>query len=199
LRATFKLIALVSLAVLVAGCGKTVEWQEEVALATGERLWLTRRVSYERYGDNPLALGLSGWRVEREEMSFVWGGKPYTYAYGKVPAPMVLFIEPSTAAPAVIVPLPHRECRVPHFRQWVAAGGDWQERPLSPAAHGLHKNLMRHRPGTPEEAQARYSAEQVAQLDSRFRKLIALTVTPDFLPPDCRARTRRVPAASAPR
>lgn len=64
---------------LLTGCSKTVQWEEEVPLNTGETIWAKRTVKYRIGGDagNPFDMA---YRPERDEqIEFTWSGKFYRY------------------------------------------------------------------------------------------------------------------------
>ncbi len=64
---------------LLSACSKTVTWQEEVPLNTGEVIWVERSVDYSIQGDagNPMDLA---WRPRKEQtLVFEWKGKRYRY------------------------------------------------------------------------------------------------------------------------
>ncbi|MCZ8031475.1 MAG: hypothetical protein O9339_12160, partial [Rubrivivax sp.] len=67
------------LALHLAACSRTVEWQEEVPLNTGETIWVKRKADYEISGGagNPLNIGMYPTRVQ--EIRFVYAGRTYTY------------------------------------------------------------------------------------------------------------------------
>lgn len=72
------LLALVAATQLNA-CAKTVQWQEEVLLNTGETIWISKEVRYTIKGQpgNPLDMG---YLPDFEETtSFKYGGRDYTY------------------------------------------------------------------------------------------------------------------------
>lgn len=63
----------------LAACSKTVQWEEEVPLNTGEVIWVKRTVVYTKQGGagNPLDVA---YRPENNEtIEFAWGGKKYSY------------------------------------------------------------------------------------------------------------------------
>lgn len=90
---TSLLILLAMGAVLQLTIGaKTVQWEEEVLLNTGETIWISKEVRYTIKGQpgNPLDLGYLPDFVE--STSFKYGGRDYTYRGDA--AIMVLAISP---------------------------------------------------------------------------------------------------------
>ena len=64
---------------LLSACSRTVTWEEEVPLNTGEVIWVERSVEYSIQGDagNPMDLA---WRPRKEQaLAFDWKGKRYQY------------------------------------------------------------------------------------------------------------------------
>ena len=80
-RPKFYLITLCMLLPLMAlsACSKTVQWEEEVLLNTGETIWVKRTVVYSAQGGagNPLDIR---YRPSRDDkIEFFWRGKNYLY------------------------------------------------------------------------------------------------------------------------
>jgi len=64
---------------LLGACSRTVTWEEEVPLNSGEVIWVERSVDYSIQGDagNPLDMA---WRPKKEQtLVFEWKGKKYRY------------------------------------------------------------------------------------------------------------------------
>lgn len=146
---------------------KTVEWEEEVPLNTGETIWVTRTVTYSLKGDagNPLDIGYRPDRVEK--LQFRWGGKSYFYEASA--AIMLLAISPKQQ-PVLVAPAADRSwdwnhdylCVRPHYVQFVPPkrGGEWQWlTEIEPWLYGMKHNLMRQRRKL-EEMGHRYTAQQ---------------------------------------
>jgi hypothetical protein len=73
-----QLLALIAATQLTA-CSKTVQWQEEVPLNTGDTIWVKRTVVYSAQGGagNP---GDIAYRPEKDQaIDFTWNGKSYYY------------------------------------------------------------------------------------------------------------------------
>lgn len=67
---------------LLTACSRTVEWEEEVPLNTGEIIWVKRSIQYSLQGGagNPLDVA---WRPKKEQvLDFSWNGKGYRYEGG---------------------------------------------------------------------------------------------------------------------
>lgn len=171
--AGLKFIALMGLAILLTGCSKTVQWEEEVPLNTGETIWVKRSVVYSLQGEsgNPLNIGYAPNKTE--QLSFEWSGKKYAYAGDA--ALMLLAISPQKE-PVLVAPAGDRNwdwnhkffCTVPFYVQFVpnASNREWTWLPdVEPWLFGLSHNLMRQR-RKPEEMKSRYSTQQRSDEDA---------------------------------
>lgn len=151
----------------LAACSKTVQWEEEVPLNTGETIWVKRTVTYKfkGSGDNPLDMSYQpDWT---EEIAFEWKGKKYRYV-GNADL-MLLAISPSTQQPVLVAHAAnkdwhwkhHYRCTTPFYVQFVPSedGRDWTWPPsIELWLHGMSNNLMRGRDGA-EKMKTRYSAD----------------------------------------
>lgn len=159
------LLALI-VAAQLAACSKTVQWEEEVPLNTGETIWVKRTVvyAYQGAGGNPFDMGYRPKWVEK--LQFEWGGKKYVYEGDA--SIMLLAISPNKQ-PVLIAPAAgkdwnwehHYKCTVPFYVQLVPdAGGrtwTWPEA-IEPWLFGLRSNLMLER-HSPEEMKKRYTTQ----------------------------------------
>lgn len=78
-KTTLKWLLALAAAMQLAACSKTVQWEEEVPLNTGETIWVTRTVVYSAQGGagNPLDMA---YRPEKDQIiEFTWNGKRYRY------------------------------------------------------------------------------------------------------------------------
>jgi hypothetical protein len=76
---TGKLLFAVAAVIQLAACSRTVQWDEEVPLNTGQTIWVHRSANYVVKGDagNPLDMAL---RPEADQtIEFSWAGKQYEY------------------------------------------------------------------------------------------------------------------------
>lgn len=138
----------------VTGCSKTVQWEEEVLLNTGETITVTKQVDYSIKGQpgNPADLGYLPDRVET--ISFQYGAKRYVYK-GEASI-MVLAISPQKLP--VLLALPggndwyrHNDyplCAKPYYVQLEpnASGQTWTwPKTIDLWTYNLPANLMLHR------------------------------------------------------
>jgi hypothetical protein len=158
----------------LAACAKTVRWEEEVPLNTGDTIWVRRSVDYVLKGasGNPLDIA---YRPEWDaKLEFVWQGKKYIYE-GDAQA-FVLAISPRHQPVLVADPddgvwrgkHDYRYCSTPTYVQLVPneSGRKWSWLPaIEPWLYGLPANLMQYR-GKPEEMKRRYTTQDRAKEDA---------------------------------
>lgn len=167
-------ILLIATAVLhLAACSKTVRWEEEVPLNTGETIWVTREVTYKLKGggDNPLDIAYRpDWT---EEIAFEWNGKKYRYVGDA--GLMLLAISPLTHQPVLIADAALKgwdwqhgyRCTTPYYVQLSppVSGKEWSWPPsIESWLFDMPSNLMMHR-DKKEKMKARYTVSDRVALD----------------------------------
>ncbi|MDK9712927.1 MAG: hypothetical protein OEL86_02285 [Sulfuritalea sp.] len=167
-------ITLAAFAVLhLAGCSKTVQWEEEVPLNTGETIWVKRTVKYTYQGGagNPFDMA---YRPERAEMiDLTWNGKHYRYE-GEARVSL-LAISPQKR-PVLVARAPDSSwdakhgyrCTLPFYVQFVPddTGQIWTwPSQIDGWLFNLPTNLLRVR-HPPERMKNRYTAIEVQQENS---------------------------------
>lgn len=163
----FKTWLAVACLLQLTACAKTVRWDEEVPLNTGETIWVKRTVQYSVQGGhgNPLDMA---YRPDRSEViEFKWNGKPYRYEGDAVI--MVLAISPQKQPVLVAAAADgswnwkhNYPCVIPSYVQLVPdpTGRHWTwPSQIETWLYNLPSNLMRQRK-PPEEMGRRYSGEQ---------------------------------------
>lgn len=161
-------IALTAIATLqLAACSKTVQWEEEVTLNTGETIWVKRTVNYTLKGGAGNPLDRRYRRDMDEAIEFTWKGKNYLY---KGTATInVLAISPSKR-PILVAPAEGNSwnlrnnypCTIPYYVQLEPddSGHAWMWQPqIESWLFNLPTNLFRDF-GTPEGILPRYTAQQ---------------------------------------
>lgn len=160
-------------AMLLTACSRTVSWEEEVPLNTGEMIWVKREVTYKLQGagGNPLDLAYRpDWT---EQISFEWKGKKYSYVGDA--AIMLLAISPTTKHPVLVAQAANKEwsrrnkyrCTTPFYVQFVPSDGghDWSWPPnIEPWLIGLSHNLMAKRDDF-GKMKARYTTNERREMD----------------------------------
>ncbi len=97
-----RLAAVLVLVVLLMGCSRTVQWEEEVLLNTGETIWVTRKHVYEFTisADNPFIPKYYPARPTSIEFSY----RNKKYSHQSEAHPILLAISPVTLQPTLVAP-----------------------------------------------------------------------------------------------
>lgn len=151
-------------ALQLTACSKTVQWEEEVLLNTGETIWISKEVRYTIKGQpgNPADLGYLPDLAETT--SFKYGARNYSYRGDA--GIMVLAISPQKL-PVLLAPPENTgwyrhnnyKCVKPYYvqltpditgQQWT-----WPDR-IEPWTYNLPANLMLNR-DHPSEVKRRYT------------------------------------------
>ncbi len=173
LKKTLQLLLAGIAALQLTACSKTVQWEEEVPLNTGEVIWVKRSVEYVLQGGagNPLDMA---YRPERNQaIEFTWNGKNYRY---EGDARIILLAISPQKKPVLVAraadnswkSVHHYPCTIPFYVQLVPddAGRSWTWPPaIEPWLYGLPHNLLRSR-HKPEEMRKRYSEQQRNEEDA---------------------------------
>ena len=160
----------------LSGCTRTVAWEEEVLLNTGESLNVQRQVAYTLGGapGNPMDIG---WNQKRgAEMRFSWRGRNYVFKEHN--NPLLLAISPQGVPVVVINPeigswdrLHKLPCRTPGYVQFVpdATGERWTwPDAVDPWLYWLPSNLLQELP-RPGRSTARYRHQDVRAANAALR------------------------------
>lgn len=162
-------IVLAALAVLqLTGCSKTVQWEEEVPLNTGETIWVKRTVKYTYQGGagNPLDMA---YRPERGSSltEFNYQGKFYRF---DLIAGIVLIAVSPQGFPVLVGEadagrwdaVNNYRCTIPFYVQFIpdATGQKWTWPPkIEPWLYNLESNRLFAIP-KPGEGKSRYTVEE---------------------------------------
>ena len=190
-----KLCVLVPLVFALSACSKTVQWEEEVPLNTGDVMWVKREVTYKfkGAGGNPLDMGYRpDWT---EEIAFEWKGKKYRYV-GDARL-MLLAIQPNTQLPVLVAPkgthnwIRSRDfpCVKPYYEQLVVNEDKWEWQlltKLEPWVFNLPRNLMAHR-GEIDKVSVRYFSIDRQKRDSTMtaQSPYLAQINPSYQPEIC--------------
>lgn len=157
-----RLLMLLPLVALTA-CSKTVQWEEEVPLNTGETIWVKRTDTFERRSEpgNPLQFGW--WPISRE-VKFNWQGQAYAFQTDTTAIFMIHeFYEPKTVA----VVAWKKDCGKRGYAEYRWLNGNWQlQKNVSPTLVGQPRNLMDYYSATDGDIPARVTQEFIR--NSRF-------------------------------
>lgn len=184
----------------LTACSKSVEWEEEVPLNTGDTIWVKRSATYSLQGGagNPLDLA---YRPERNEViEFIWKGKRYRYE-GDARV-MLLAIAPDQT-PSLVARaadngwnfVHHYECTLPFYVQLVPKpdGLTWTWSPsMEKWLYNLRTNLLLNR-RPPQQMNKQYTTEQRSDEDSpaASRTPSIKKIDPDYVGDICRNSRRK--------
>lgn len=169
-----RVLLFVAGALVLTACSKTVQWEEEVPLNTGERIWVKRYVTYKLQGagGNPLDIGYRpDWT---EEIAFEWMGKKYKYTGDA--GIILIAISPLTKQPVLVANAMiggwyrtnNYKCTMPYYVQFNPddSGQHWSWPPkIETWLYGSGYNLMHHKPKLGAE-QPKYIEQDRKKLDS---------------------------------
>jgi hypothetical protein len=195
-RALLRLCGIAIVLLPLVGCSKTVRWDEDVVLNTGETITVHGKRTHERGGapGNPLQ---SAWYVKPGgTLSFQWSGRSYVFQAHS--SPLLIAIAPD-GRPVVVAAASigrwdeehNFQCTTPHYVQFVpdATGANWSWPAQLPAwLYGLPGNLLieEPRPGT---GQKHYSVDDVRRANaSRAVDVYQTRVDPAYTAAHCRTR-----------
>lgn len=96
-----KIFLIAVLATPISACSKTIEWEEEVPLNTGETIIVKREDIYVRRSvpGNPFQMG---WWIDERKYKFSWQGNNYKYKNRHSIGPMILWAYPEYKTVAMI-------------------------------------------------------------------------------------------------
>jgi len=168
--------ALGAMAVVLSACSRTVTWEEEVPLNTGETIWIERTMPWAMRGGlgNPFDIAL---RPTREQtIRFKYRGKEYRYT-GRAHVHWIAIAPsqvPSLVAPAGDFGWYSRHyyyCVVPYYVQLIpdTTGQHWTwPEKIEPWLYNLPANVMTSLP-VPGEGGKRYTRADRDQRDLAYR------------------------------
>lgn len=166
LKCGSKLSAVLGLVLLTSACSRTITWEEEVRLNTGETIWLERTMPWTLQGGfgNPFDIDMRP-DVGRQVLRFNYRGREYVYSGGAA----IRWIAISNQQTPVLLATPGDwawavkndfYCVVPFYVQFVpdATGRNWSwVRPIEPWLYGLPYNVMGNFPRLDEGVPRRYT------------------------------------------
>ena len=169
-------------AAATSACSRRVAWEEEVALRTGEHIWVRRTAEYTLQGQagNPFAVAWAPARIQSLEFNV----RQKRFRYTGDARVMLLALDPN-GLPVLVARADDNQwgwqhgyrCTVPYYVQLVPdlSGTNWTW-PNSPGAwlYGMPANLMVSPPPL-GKAKARYTAAEslsiIESLDFRNASL----------------------------
>ena len=177
-KRVFQILLALTGAMQLVACSKTVQWEEEVPLNTGEVIWVKRSMPWAYKGGfgNPFDMAMRA--TFNQTIGFKYSGKEYSYT-GKA---QVLWIAIAPDQKPVLVANPgfsgwdtenFFSCVVPFYVQLVPDGTGkhwvWPEK-IEPWLYNLPANLMVVIPKLNEPLEVRYSAKDRDERDASYRR-----------------------------
>jgi hypothetical protein len=171
-RFTFLLAAL-----LFSGCAKTVTWEEEVPLNTGEVIWVKRIVTYKLEGASGNPLDIAYRPDWKETLEFMWDGKAYSYT-GDADI-MIIAISPTAKTPVLVARAALKNwdnknsyrCTTPFYVQFLPdeGGRRWNWPPaIESWLFEMPYNLMYYRPSV-DGAKSKFTVKDRFEKDQTTR------------------------------
>lgn len=159
-----KIIAFSFSMMLLSACSqtvKTVQWEEEVPLNTGETIWVKRADTYKRESGyaNPLKLV---WGITNRAYEFSWQGQKYSYRRETKESIGAILLYASPSDKTISIVAGAASCVKPGYGEFQWRNGSWQLQPnVSQALIGQPRNLMDFYSGTDGEIPARVTQELI--------------------------------------
>ncbi len=189
------------LVLMLSACSRTVTWEEEVPLNTGETIWIQREMPWEMRGSvgNPFDIAM---RPTRDQtISFTYRGVAYRYE-GRANVLWVA-ISPDTK-PTLIAPAGdygwysanNYYCVVPYYVQLVPSpdGQHWTwPESIEPWLYNLPANVMASIPRLNENRKRRYTRADRDNRDtiSRLQTPGSSRIDSSYKAGSCIARVKR--------
>lgn len=181
---------------LLSARSKTVTWEEEVPLNTGEVIWVKRTVTYKLQGASGNPLDIAYRPDWTETRGFIWQGRDYSYTGSA--GLMLLAISPITNRPVLVARADLKNwdrennfrCTTPYYVQLTPDGTekDWIW-PLTIESwlHGMPYNLMHYRPEL-SEGKPRYGIQDRLEYDriTKYQSPSLSRIDPSFSFNQCR-------------
>lgn len=166
LKKPLRILLALTAALQLTACSKTVQWEEEVPLNTGEVIWVKRTVKYTYQGGagNPLDMA---YRPKRDSYvtEFSWRGKPYRF---DLDVGIVLIAISPEGYPVLVGEgdywnlIGKYPCTIPLYVQFVpdATGRNWTwPENIEPWLYNLETNRLFAIPA-PDQPKQRYTVEE---------------------------------------
>lgn len=132
---------LVVLATQLVACGRTVTWEEDVALDSGTTLRVKRFDHYARTSQpgNPFEMG---WWIDRRSLEFRWRDRDYEFS---TPTTEILMIQEIGDPAHLVIVAWTLQCNTRGYGEYRLDGRTWRLQPsLDAALVGRRRNVMHH-------------------------------------------------------
>jgi hypothetical protein len=181
---SYAMLFVLGLAMQLTACSKTVQWEEEVPLNTGETIWVNRSDSYVKGGEpgNPLQMT---WGLNERRYEFAWHGQKYLYRTKTMvggPVRIHAFVSENSIGIVDFV----LSCGHPGLGELRWVQGRWQLQPnASSELIGQPRNLMGSFSadgGIPDRIDTKFK-RQMDTAPNTFRQI--MQITEDHLARNC--------------
>jgi len=173
-------------ALALTACSKTVQWEEEVPLNTGEVIWVKRTDTFAKEMEGGGNMGIT-WGLDKRAYEFSWQGKHYTYqTEPKVSLGAILiYVFPADKTIAIVDAT--RNCTKPGYGEFRWTNGGWNiQENVSPTLIGQPRNLMSHYSADIGDIPARVTKEiRHAEDTTANRGKIDLSLEPSRISTNC--------------
>jgi hypothetical protein len=142
-KALLKLMLIIGTAMTITACSettKTVQWQEEVQLNTGEVIWVKRTDTFVKSAEpgNPLQ---RTWGLQARSYDFSWQGQKFSYQIKTKSGGAILIYVFEDVKSVAIVDSAWPTCTGYGEFRWL--NGNWElQNNMSPMLIGKQRNLM---------------------------------------------------------
>jgi len=121
-KKSLQILLIVIATTQITACSKTVQWEEEVLLNTGETILVNRTDTFERRSEpgNPLQ---SGWWPISRAVKFTWQGQAYSFQTGTT---AIMMIHKFNATGAIAVIAWVKACEKRGYAEFRWSNGNWQ-------------------------------------------------------------------------
>lgn len=168
--------AFVLAGVLLVGCSRTVTWEEEVPLNTGETIWVKRSMPWVYKGGFGNPFEMSMLPTGEQTIHFKYLEKDYTYTGN---AHIVWIAISPAGQPVLVAPAADHgwatansyNCVIPYYVQLIPdiTGKNWVwPEKIEPWLYNLPANVMASIPRLDEKRKERYSTKDRDQRDSTY-------------------------------
>lgn len=137
-----RILLMMLVALQLTACSKTVQWEEEVPLITGETIWVKRSDSYVKGGEpgNPLKMT---WGIDKRAYEFSWQGQHYNYQTDAKVSLGAILLYPLVADKTIAIVDGTRDCAKSGYGEFRWVSGRWQlQKNVGPTLIGQPRNLM---------------------------------------------------------
>lgn len=141
IKTLLRIVVAAIAALQLSACSKTVQWEEEVILNTGETIWVKRTDTFRRSAEpgNPLR---ASWWPKSRSIQFTWLGKPILFQTETTQIFRIQVLEPPDGL-AVVAWTGPGECAKRGYGEYRWLRGKWQlQREVSRSLLGQERNLM---------------------------------------------------------